>query len=121
MSVKLNLMVIYVADLEASKRFYESIGLRFAKERHGSGPEHYSADLEGVIIELYPLSPRANQKNQSRVGFSVQNVDDVVAGCQSSGGRLITAVKDSPWGRRAVVEDPDGHKIELLEDTAGSG
>jgi predicted enzyme related to lactoylglutathione lyase len=28
---------------------------------------------------------------------------------------VISAPKDSDWGRRAVVADPDGHRIELLE------
>lgn len=113
--MKLNLVVIRVDDLEASRRFYSAIGLRLAEERHGSGPPHYSADLDGVVVEFYPRSANLDRTSPTRLGFSVQDVDEVVAACQNAGGRVITPAKDSPWGRRAVVEDPDGHKIELVE------
>ena len=33
----------------------------------------------------------------------------------SAGGRLVTAPNDSPWGRRAVIDDPEGHRIELTQ------
>ncbi|MEO0934126.1 MAG: VOC family protein [Cyanobacteria bacterium J06641_2] len=28
---------------------------------------------------------------------------------------ILSPPKDSPWGRRAVILDPDGHKIELVD------
>jgi hypothetical protein len=31
------------------------------------------------------------------------------------GTRLVHTPQDSPWGRRAVIADPDGHRIELAE------
>jgi predicted enzyme related to lactoylglutathione lyase len=104
-----------VDDLEVSRKFYSSIGLSLAREQHGSGPEHYSADLGGVVVELYPRSSGLDRTNPMRVGFFVSKVDEAVAACQSSGGRLIAEAKDSPWGRRAIVEDPNGHKVELVE------
>jgi hypothetical protein len=41
------------------------------------------------------------------------------------GETSISAPKDSPWGRRAVVADSDGHRVELTgrsrsSDAAGS-
>jgi catechol 2,3-dioxygenase-like lactoylglutathione lyase family enzyme len=115
MGVKLNLVVVRVNDLEASRRFYNSIGLVLTSERHGNGPQHYSADLDGVVVEFYPRSSDGDRTDQPRLGFSVPNINEVLAACQNAGGEIISAPKDSPWGRRAVVQDPDGHKVELIE------
>ena len=30
-------------------------------------------------------------------------------------GAVLSPPKDSEWGRRAVVTDPDGHRVELLQ------
>lgn len=35
-SIELDHLVVRCADLEASRAFYEAIGLVFAKERHGA-------------------------------------------------------------------------------------
>lgn len=119
MRVKLNLVVIRVDDLESSKRFYSAIGLTLTEERHGNGPRHYSADMDGVVVELYPRSEKQERTQQTRLGFAVPNVNETVTACQDSGGRMITPPQDSPWGLRAVVADPDGHKIELVENSHG--
>ncbi len=115
MPAKLNLVVIHVANLQESASFYSSLGLSLVRERHGTGPEHYSADLGGTVLELYPRRSESEGTAQTRLGFSVNGLDGILAACLSSGGRLVAAAKDSPWGRRAVLQDPDGHKIELIE------
>ena len=49
-----NLLVLRAADLAASRRFYEALGLEFVVERHGKGPEHLAASLGEFVFELYP-------------------------------------------------------------------
>jgi predicted enzyme related to lactoylglutathione lyase len=44
----------------------------------------------------------------------VADVDDAVAGLgAANGAKVVSAAKDSEWGRRAVVADPDGHRVEI--------
>jgi hypothetical protein len=31
------------------------------------------------------------------------------------GTNTLTSPRDSPWGRRAVIRDLDGHSVELIE------
>lgn len=38
--MRLSLLVLYCADLERSRRFYELIGLEFRREQHGNSPVH---------------------------------------------------------------------------------
>lgn len=111
-SVRLNLMVIRVADLEKAQQFYEGLGLQFVRHRHGNGPEHLSAELGEAVFELYPQSQQGSSTRAVRLGFSVPHLDEIVALLPSEA--VHSSPQDSPWGRRAVVIDPDGHKIELV-------
>jgi lactoylglutathione lyase len=117
--MRINLIVIRVSDIERSACFYQALGLVLIREKHGSGPEHYSADLEGTIFELYPRSDPEGT-SQVRLGLTVNQLDRVVSACLTAGARLVAPPKESPWGRRAVIEDLDGHKIELTEGTKRS-
>ena len=110
----LSLLVLRVADLQVSRRFYEALGLEFLEERHGKGPEHLAADLGGTVFELYPLGSKAST-SAARVGIRVRGLDSLVPGLSALGGQVVTPAEDSPWGRRAVVRDPDGHTLELSE------
>ncbi|MFC7752963.1 VOC family protein [Tsukamurella soli] len=56
--VGINLLVLYVADLEASRDFYKTLGLPLIKEQHAAGPVHFSATFAGgTVLELYPVPP----------------------------------------------------------------
>jgi len=112
-AVRLNLVVIRVADLERAKRFYELLGLQFIRHRHDKGPEHLSAELAGIVFELYLQTDKSGSTQGIRLGFNVTNLDQVMGFLSLE--RIVAHPHDSPWGRRAVVTDPDGHKIELVE------
>ncbi len=112
---RINLVVLRVADIDRAAAFYGMIGLEFTRHAHGSGPVHCSCDADGFVFELYPSSPEQQVSTSTRIGFEVVDVDQAVTrlvGFESA--RLIAAAKDSEWGRRAVVADPDGHRVELL-------
>lgn len=113
--LSLNLVVIRSSDAEQAVAFYRCLGLVFARHRHGNGPEHFAAELPGGVFEIYPLSPDALPTSGTRLGFSVISIDraiEAIAGCPNS---VIAAPKESEWGRRAVLADPDGHRVELIE------
>ena len=95
--------------------FYSRLGLQFSQHRHGSGPEHYAAELPGGVFELYPLTADGASTLGTRIGFRVPSVDAAIAALSDYSGAIISAPRDSEWGRRAVVADPDGHRVELLE------
>src|SRR4051812_37151198 len=109
----LNLVVIRSADLERAARFYEALGVHLTRERHGSGPEHLAGAAGTVILEVYPRG--GVDTLGVRLGFRVASVSASVTEVQAAGGTLVSPPQDSPWGSRAVVADPDGHRIELVE------
>ena len=39
-------------DIEVTRSFYELLGLRLERQRHGNGVEHFSSEDSDVIVEL---------------------------------------------------------------------
>lgn len=113
----LSLVVIRCADLQAAERFYGALGLSFERHSHGKGPEHltYVCPRSALVFEVYPLAEGAAQTTAVRIGFSVDDVDLCLIQLQSLGIEILRVAVDSPWGRRAVVRDPQGHVVELLQ------
>ena len=111
---QLNLVVLRSADIDRSVKFYEAMGLRFAKHAHGSGPEHYASENNGFVFEIYPVTAKAGPTTGTRIGFRVDDVDGVVKLLSEISGVVVTPPADSEWGRRTVVKDLDGHTVELV-------
>lgn len=109
----LNLVVLRSPDIDRAAKFYSALGLLITKHSHG-GPEHYTAVVAGFVFEIYPLTPRSGSTTSTRIGFNVDDVDSIVPSVVALGAELISPVKESEWGRRAVVKDLDGHTVELL-------
>jgi lactoylglutathione lyase len=115
--VSLNLVVIRAADPERAVRFYEIMGLVFEKHKHGSGAEHFASE-GNVVFEIYPRTSESESTSATRLGFRVGDINATIARLVAAGVNVVSPVKDSPWGRRAVVDDFDGHRVELTESTA---
>jgi lactoylglutathione lyase len=109
----LEYVVLRCADLERSRSFYEALGLRPEREQHGRGPVHYSCDLGGVVLELYPLG--RSRTSGVRLGIRVRSVGETVESLRRIGAAVIRAQTDEQPGS-AVVRDPDGHEIALTEE-----
>jgi predicted enzyme related to lactoylglutathione lyase len=112
---KLSLLVIRSSDIERAAAAYRVLGLDLAKERHGSGPEHYACVLGDCVFEIYPRRGNADTSSVIRLGFRVASVEETVAMWKDHGCKVVTEAQESEWGMRAVLEDPDGHRIELTE------
>src|SRR5262245_44186016 len=110
----LNLVVIRSADLERAGAFYAALGVPLVRERHGSGPEHLAGPAGVAVLEVYPRGEGGGTLGV-RLGFRVASVADAVAAAQGAGGSVVSPARESPWGLRAVVADPDGHRVELVE------
>ena len=114
-NVTLNLIVLRSANLPRATAFCERLGLQFARRRHGSGPEHFAAELGGGVFEVYPQAAGGPSTPGTRIGFSVSSLDAAIAALHEYPGAVISPPKNSEWGRRAVIADPDGHRVELLQ------
>ncbi|MCX6714796.1 MAG: hypothetical protein NTX72_03205 [Candidatus Uhrbacteria bacterium] len=105
----LNLVVIYTAKLEEVKAFYEKLGIKFVAEKHGNGPEHFSATFANrVLFEIYP-----GKKSKGGIGFETIRYNELSL-------RVITEAMTPTFeihhGRRYVIlHDPDGRRVQIVE------
>jgi lactoylglutathione lyase len=111
---QLNLVVLRSADIERAASFYRAMGLLFTRHAHGSGPEHYASETNGIVFEIYPLTTKSSPTVGTRIGFRLGSVDEAIKLLSQIGAVVVTAPADSEWGRRAVVKDFDGHIVELV-------
>ena len=109
----LNLVVIRSVDIHRAVRMYQALGLTFTLHAHGQGPEHYSAEIGEFVFEIYPASSKVGDTRGTRLGSKVSSVEESLSAVVNEGAEVIAAPADSPWGRRAVVRDRDGHAVEL--------
>lgn len=109
----LSLLVLRARDPQELAHFYGKLGLDFVREQHGPGPIHHSCRAGTSTLEIYPLENDSLQTVGTRLGFSVDCIETTIAACH---GKIISAPRQTVWGKRAVIEDPEGHKIELVED-----
>lgn len=119
--VRLSLLVLKTHQLERLCSFYQALGMALQPEQHGSGPLHYSAELNGLILELYPLPLDQAVCRDVRLGFTVTNLNGLLASLEAIGTEVAAAPRSGPWGRRAIVRDPDGRAVELVEHSQPGG
>jgi predicted enzyme related to lactoylglutathione lyase len=94
--------------------------MKFDLHQHGTGLQHYSFENHGTVFEIYPLATGDSIATGLRIGFAVSSLDAIVAILESANEVVVSPPKASPWGRRAVVQDPDGYKVELTEGLSSS-
>jgi lactoylglutathione lyase len=111
--IQFNLIVIRSVNLERSVKFYEQLGLTFVKHRHGKGLEHFSSTIGPVTFEIYPQTLQSASTAGTRLGFQVGDVNAIMTKLDAAA--VITLPILSEWGFRAVVVDPDGHRVELTQ------
>ena len=124
--------MLRVADLERSITFYRDVlGMKLLSRKdypdgkftlaflgYGSNPEHAEIELTfNWGVSSYELG--------NAFGHIALGVDDARAACdriRSAGGRIVRDVGPMKFSSTVIafVQDPDGYKIELIEEGSRS-
>jgi predicted enzyme related to lactoylglutathione lyase len=114
--LKINLVVLKTSRPDDLALFYGQLGIKFENHRHGSGPLHYAAEIDNVVFEIYPL-PKDKEKADDtlRLGFTVDDLDEVIGRLKRSGGKIVKEPNMTEWGYVSIIEDMDGRKVELKD------
>ncbi len=107
--MKIKLLALRSTDLEKTKELYTSLGMEFVKEKHDSGPVHYSAEFDDFVLELYPA--KGGESDNLRLGFEVPGLSEIVS--------ELEILEEYEYNSTSikVVKDPEGRKVELYEIT----
>jgi lactoylglutathione lyase len=116
--IELEYVVLRCRDLEQSRAFYSALGLELAQEQHGKGAPHYSCNLGRVVIELYPLVGK--ESAGVRLGLRLVSVRSAVTAAVKAGATVVRLDVDAIVPS-AVLRDPDGHEIAIVEEVGSGG
>lgn len=123
--------MLRVGNMERSKKFYtEVMGMKLLREKEFPAGKFtlaflgYGGEDRTAVIELTHNWETEKYELGTAYGHIAIGVDDVYAACdriRERGGKIIRQPGPMAGGSAvlAFVEDPDGYKIELLEDPAG--
>lgn len=110
---KVDAVTFNVPDLDAGVDFYErQLGHRLLwrnDEIGQAGLRCGESDTEVVLSTDMDAEPN----------WLVDSADVAAAAFADAGGRTLSAPHDIPVGRAAVVEDPFGNRLVLVDLTAG--
>jgi predicted enzyme related to lactoylglutathione lyase len=110
---KIDAVTVPVPDLDAGLRFYrDSLGheLRWRNDDVGQA----ALALPGSDTELVLTTRQGYEPD-----WLVASADKAAAAVQAAGGRVVTGPFDIPVGRAAVVADPFGNVLVLLDLSKG--
>lgn len=116
MKISFKNVVIFVRDLEVAKNFYvQQLGLPLVQETQmmleffpGDGTKF------GVALAMHeaamPLVGR-----HTGITLTVEDIVTLYRQLTDAGIRFSEPLEASPWGKMAVVCDPDGNQIALVD------
>jgi len=120
--------MVRVRDLDASLHFYcDVLGMKLLRKK--DYPEGrftlafvgYQDESEGAVLELTHNWGHDGYQLGDGYGHVALGVDDIHATCQrlrAAGGRITREPGPMKHGTTVIafLEDPDGYKIELIEE-----
>jgi lactoylglutathione lyase len=116
--MKIKLVVIKTNKLDNLAKFYSDIGLNFEFHQHGKRVFHYAAVIDDFIFEIYPLPENIIIPDATtRLGFEVGDLDEMIFKLREKGVKIITEPMLTEYGYVSIIEDLDGRKIELSQNT----
>jgi lactoylglutathione lyase len=115
--MQLKLIVLRTADQKALADFYTLLGLNFDYHKHGNSPYHYSAHIGETVLEIYPLTKTQTGPDKDlRLGFALDNFEAALSQIEKLQFTILMPPAQTEWGFMAIVQDPDGRKIELYKN-----
>ena len=111
--ISLTLLVLKTPQVDRLRMFYATLGIELNEEQHEKGPIHYAGRIGELVLEVYPSS--ASVDSSTRLGFAVENLAETLAALHAIGAPHVTQARQTSWGHRAVVRDPDGRAVELYQ------
>ena len=123
MTIQYQSSVLFVRDIQASRRFYEdALGQKVLMD-HGpnvvykGGFAIWQVDHAfQMIFEHAPDGTEPLGRQNFELYFEAVDLDAVGTRLSNAGVEMVHPVREHPWAQRALrVYDPDGHIVEIGE------
>lgn len=115
--MKLAYAILYTADLNRAVSYYrESLDLRVIEISDAFA----SLSLDNCILGIKVSSEPREVPGAQTVILSSAKIQALYERVLGSGGDLVTPMNNAEWGRNFAIADPDGNKVEFVEDISSS-
>jgi lactoylglutathione lyase len=119
---KVGAVILLVSNMEKSIKFYRDTLELPIKTKSKDWTEFFKND---TVLALHPARKKSNLKTGSGilVGFEVSDLGSTMKKLREKNVRFFKRPKEEPFGKHAIVQDPDGHLISIAEikDTSREG
>jgi 4-oxalocrotonate tautomerase family enzyme len=107
-------MLLQVADIDASRRFYaDLLGFTERKAKPLADGRPFVPFRQGIALTTGGPGKPAQIDHMA---FRVSGVDALAARLKQGGVTFFEELHDGIYGRTIYVADPDGNKVELYEE-----
>ena len=108
--------ILIVSDIKKSTKFYRDVLGMELKQKSKGWTEFGS---RGTVLALHPVKKKKKRnikRNRSMlVGFNVTDIESVCKGLKKKKVKFYKKLTEEPFGKHAIIKDPDGHLISLVE------
>src|SRR5579864_8103981 len=122
--MKLDAVGVTTSNMTLTIKFYSLLGFKFpdVKEDEGhvepitsDGSARLMIDTKEIVKDIIGQNPRPGNHSPFAIQYdNPKEIDDIINKVKSEGFTVIKEPWDAFWGQRyAVVEDPDGYRIDL--------
>jgi catechol 2,3-dioxygenase-like lactoylglutathione lyase family enzyme len=112
---KVGAVILLVSNMEKSIKFYSEILELPIKTRSKDWTEFFNND---TVLALHPAPKKKGilkTGSGTLVGFEVTDLGSTVKKLEEKRVKFFKRPKEEPFGRHAIVRDPDGHLISIAE------
>ncbi|KKQ36677.1 MAG: Quinone binding protein [Candidatus Roizmanbacteria bacterium GW2011_GWA2_37_7] len=122
--MKLNAVGVASSDLTKTISFYILLGFKFSEVSDDgkhiettitSSSARLMIDSKDIVKDIIGEDPKPGNHSMFAIEYETANeVDTVVQKLKDAGFTVVKKPWNAFWGQRyAVVEDPDGYKVDL--------
>ncbi len=109
---KIDCIRLYVENLEAGLAFYrDQLGLKLIWQTTSTAGLRLPEDSAEIVLHTEKMRPEIDLK--------VANADEAAIQIEKAGGKVVVAPFDIHIGRCAVVSDPWGNELVILDTSKG--
>lgn len=111
---KVGAVILLVSNMDKSIRFYrDTLGIP-VKTKSKDWTEFFNKD---TVLALHPAKKKSSIKTGSGmlVGFEVGDFDSTVKTLKEKKIKFFKKPKEEPFGKHAIIQDPDGHLVSIAE------
>ena len=113
---KVGAVILLVSNMEKSIKFYNEILELPIKSRSKDWTEFFNND---TVLALHPAPKKKKVMlkvgSGTLVGFEVSDLNSTVEKLKQKRVKFFKKPKEEPFGKHAIVKDPDGHLISIAE------